>query len=214
VLNIDSIFFDVDGTLLDARQDIVNAANYALRQMNLPEKTFDEIVSYVGTGVSDLVGKSIGKKDDSLVRRGVELYSDYYVKHPADNAKLYPNAKEILGYFKDKQKFILTNRYSKFADVVLRSLGIREYFKEIVGGDDENCIKPSACVLDPVISRFAIEKSKAIIVGDMTVDIMTGNNSGIKTCWIRHGLGKAEEVEPLKPSFVIDDLLELKKIIR
>jgi phosphoglycolate phosphatase len=213
VLNIDSIFFDIDGTLLDARKDIVNALNYALAEMGLPQKSFDEIVSYIGTGVSDLVEKSVGNNDKALVQRGVELYGDYYVKHPADSAKLYPHAEEILEYFKNKQKFILTNRYAKFADVVLRSLGIREYFKDIVGGDDENCIKPSACVLDPVIAKFNIEKSKAIIVGDMTIDIMTGNNAGIKTCWIKHGLGKAEEVKPLRPSFIIDDLLELKNII-
>ncbi|MDD5428168.1 MAG: HAD-IA family hydrolase [Candidatus Omnitrophica bacterium] len=213
MLNVDSIFFDIDGTLIDARSDIVNAMNYALAQLGLAQKSFDEIVSYVGTGVSDLVAKSIGIDDSALIEKGVDLYSGYYMKHPADSAKLYPHAGEVLDYFKNKKKFILTNRYSKFADAVLRSLGIREYFDDIVGGDDEGCIKPSACVLDPVIAKFKIEKSKSIIVGDMAIDIMTGNNSGIKTCWIRHGLGKPEEVEPLRPDFIIDDLIELKKII-
>ncbi|MDD5135839.1 MAG: HAD-IA family hydrolase [Candidatus Omnitrophica bacterium] len=210
---IDSIFFDIDGTLIDARQDIVTAMNYALRQMGFPEKPFDEIVSYVGTGVTYLIAKSLGSEKADLVERGVELYTNYYIAHPADKATLYPHAREILEHFKKKRKIILTNRYTRFAEPVLNALDIRGYFEDIVGGDDEKCLKPSACVLEPVVSRLRIDKSRSLIIGDMAVDIMTGKNSGIKTCWIRHGLGKDEDVRPLDPDFIIDDLIELKGII-
>ncbi|MFA5142656.1 MAG: HAD-IA family hydrolase [Candidatus Omnitrophota bacterium] len=211
---IDSIFFDIDGTLIDARGDIVTAMNYALREMGFPEKPFEEIISYVGTGVTYLISKSLGSDDDSLVAKGVELYAGYYVAHPADKASLFPHAREILEHFKKKRKIILTNRYTNFAEPVLNALGIRGYFEDIVGGDDENCLKPSACVLDPIVSKLHIDRSKSLIVGDMAIDIMTGKNSGIKTCWVRHGLGKAEDVQPLKPDFVISDLMELINIIR
>ena len=211
---IDSIFFDIDGTLIDARSDIVTAMNYALREIGFPEKPFEEIVSYVGTGVTYLISKSLDSDDDRLIERGVELYTSYYIAHPADKATLYPHARGILEHFKKKRKIILTNRYTRFAEPVLNALGIRGYFEDIVGGDDENCLKPSACVLDPVVSRLHIDKSKSLIVGDMAIDIMTGKNSGIKTCWVRHGLGKAEDVQPLNPDFTIDDLIELKGIIK
>ena len=128
MLNIDAIFFDVDGTLVDARSDIVDAINYLLRQMGFPEKSFDEIVSYIGTGVKDLVSRSLGSGDITLVEKGIGIYDSYYMEHPADKARLYPHAKETLEYFRDKRKFILTNRYARFADSVLKALGIREYF--------------------------------------------------------------------------------------
>jgi HAD superfamily hydrolase (TIGR01549 family) len=134
--------------------------------------------------------------------------------HPADEARLYPHAVEILEYLKPRRLFVITNRYVSFADAVLNGLGIRGYFEEVVGGDDESCLKPSACVIDGVASRFDIDKSAAIIVGDMDVDIMAGKNSGIATCWVTHGLGKIEDIKHLKPDFIIEDLIELKEIIR
>ena len=76
------------------------------------------------------------------------------------------------------------------------------------------CLKPSACVLDKVGPRPKIDKAKSIIVGDMAIDIMTGKNSGIRTCWVTYGLGSAEEVRPLKPDYIVDDMIELKGIIK
>ena len=75
-------------------------------------------------------------------------------------------------------------------------------------------MKPSACVLDTALPKLKVDKARSIIVGDMAIDIMTGKNSGIKTCWVTYGLGKAEDVEPLKPDYAIDDLIELEKIIQ
>ena len=214
MIDVDFIFFDIDGTLIDARKDIVNAMNYALKSMSFPEKSFDEIVSYVGTGVKDLIAKSLGSDDRKLVDRGAQIYGDYYVEHPADEAFLYPNAVEVLEHFKNKKKFILTNRYAIFADAVLKALKVRKYFEYIIGGDDEDCLKPVACVLNPCIEKFSVDKAKAIIVGDMDIDVETGKNAGIKTCWITHGLGKSKDVKALNPDFIIDDLIELKNLVR
>jgi len=213
MMSVDVIFFDLDGTLVDARSDIVRAANRTLRALGRKERSFEEIVSYIGTGVSDLIAKSLNTKDTSVIKKGVEIYSGYILEHPADEARLYPHVKETLEFFKDKRKFILTNRYAKFADAVLKALGIYGYFEGTIGGDDEDCIKPSACLMDSILPKIGVDRKRALIVGDMTIDIETGKNSGIKTCWVTYGLGKREDVEPLKPDFIIDDLSELKNIV-
>jgi len=149
-----------------------------------------------------------------MADKAIGIFSGYYAAHSADESALYPHVKETLEYFKAKKKYIITNRYTKLAEITLRRLGIRDYFENIFGGDDENCLKPSACVLDSIIAKIDIDKSKSLMVGDMAIDVMTGKNFGIKTCWVRHGLGKAADVEPLKPDFIIDDMSELKAIIR
>lgn len=213
-IKIDNIFFDVDGTLVDAKTDIVNAVNFALRSLGLKAKPFDEIVSYIGTGVRDLILKSIGSARKDLIDKGVEIFSQRYVAHPTDKARLYPHAKEVLEYFNDKRKFVITNRYKKFAEITLKNLGIIKYFEEIIGGDDENCLKPSRCVLDGLSRRLKIDKEKAIIVGDMAIDIETGKNTGIKTCWVTYGLNSLEDLKGMKPDYIIDDLIELKAIIQ
>lgn len=213
MIEINHIFFDVDGTLVDSRKDIVKSINYALRKLGVKEKPFESIVSYIGTGVKDLALKSLGPGKESLADEAVRIFSEYYVAHSADEASLYPHIEETLQYFKNKKKYILTNRYSRFADATLKGLGIRHYFEDIIGGDDENCLKPSACVMDNLADRIKFDKKSSIIVGDMDIDIMMGKNSGIKTCWVTYGLGKKKDMESLKPDYVIDDIVELKKII-
>ncbi len=211
--SIDTIFFDVDGTLVDASGDIANAMNHALRVMGLPELPKEAIISHVGSGVKDLIRKSLGSDDKALIEKGTRLYSDHYIAHAADETVLYPHAVDILEYLKDKRKIILTNRYALFADVALQGLGIRGYFEEIIGGDDENCLKPSACIIDRAAKRLGINKNISLIVGDMDVDVMTGKNAGVKTCWVTYGLGRVEDVAPLKPDYIIEDLMELKEIV-
>ncbi|MBU0604735.1 MAG: HAD-IA family hydrolase [Candidatus Omnitrophica bacterium] len=210
----DTIFFDVDGTLVDATSDIANAMNHALRVLGLGELPKEEIVSHIGLGVKDLIRNSLGTDDQAIIEKGTRLYSDHYVAHAADETVLYPHAIDILNYLKDKRKFILTNRYAAFADVALRGLGIRDYFEEIIGGDDENCLKPMACVVDRAAGKFGIDKKTALIVGDMDVDVMTGKNAGVAVCWVTYGLGRMEDVRRLKPEYMIDDLIELKGIIK
>ena len=212
--SFDIIFFDVDGTLVDATTDIANAMNHALRVLALPELPKEAIVSHIGNGVKDLIRNSLGTDDEAIIERGTKLYGDHYIAHAADETVLYPHAVDILEYLKDRRKFILTNRYASFADAALRGLGIRNYFEAIIGGDDENCIKPSACVMKRAVKQFGIDKSKSLIVGDMDIDVMTGKNAGIEVCWVTYGLGKIEEVGPLKPEYIIDDLIELKEIVK
>lgn len=214
MVDIDTIFFDVDGTLVDATRDISAAMNRALVEMGLPEKSHSEIVSYIGTGVRYLVTNSIGRDDEALIDRGVRLYSEYYIRHPADHTIIYPNVVSTLDYFNKKKKYILTNRYSQFADAMLRAIGLRHFFLGIIGGDDETCLKPSACVFDRPEHKLELDRGRTMIVGDMDVDVETGKNAGIKTCWVSYGLGKRGEVEKLKPDYIIDDMGELKKIIK
>lgn len=209
-----TIFFDVDGTLVDATRDIANAMNHALKTMGYEALPTDIITSYIGHGVSDLVRKSLRTDDEALVERGTQLYTDHYIAHAADETTLYPHAVEILEYLKDKRKFILTNRYVSFAEVALKGLGIADYFEEIIGGDDESCIKPMACIVDRAASMFGIDREGSLIVGDMDVDVMTGKNAKVATCWVTHGLGRPDDVLKLKPDYVINDLLELKDIIK
>jgi phosphoglycolate phosphatase len=212
-MRADAIFFDVDGTLVDSREGIAAAMNHVLRELGRKQKPVWLIASYVGTGVRDLVDKSLDDGKSALVEKAVSLFSDYYLKHPTDRSRLYPHVKETLEYFKRKRKFIVTNRYEKFAEATLKGFGIRKYFEAIIGGDDENCLKPSACILDSILIKSKLAKDRVIIVGDMTIDVETGRNSGVKTCWVTYGLGKRKDVEPMKPDYIIDDMAELKSII-
>lgn len=210
---IDLIIFDLDGTLVDSRDDIANAVNFTLKKIGLKEKSISEISSYIGTGIEDLIGKSLGNKQEVLLTRALSVFEKYYRKHSADNSVLYPNVKEILEYFKNKRKVIVTNRNYEFALIALNKLGIYDYFENVVGGDDVGCMKPSSCPLDISMNRLNTNKEEAIIVGDMDIDIVAGKKAGIITCGVTYGIGKKEDIIKAKPDFIIDDIINLKNII-
>ena len=211
--DINILIFDIDGTLVDGRKDIVRAVNFTLSTLGLKQKTFESIVSYIGTGVIDLIKKSLGEENLALTDKGLDIFRKYYLQHCADESVLYPHVKEALDYFKDKKMIILTNRHIKSAKILLNHLKIKNYFEQIIGADDEKCKKPSPCPINNISSQFNIRKEKIIIIGDMDIDILTGKNAGIKTCWVTYGLGKKEDVQKLRPNYIINNLLELKDVI-
>ena len=75
-------------------------------------------------------------------------------------------------------------------------------------------MKPSTCVVDRIVRDIKILHKDAMIVGDMDIDVLTGKNSGMKTCWVSYGLGKRESINGLKPDYIIGDMAELKGIIQ
>lgn len=209
----ESVFFDVDGTLVDARLDIAGAMNRVSKTLGRPEKSVEEITSYIGTGVKYLIRKSLDSDDALLIDKATALYESEYLKHPADHARLYPGVVPTLEALSVKRKFILTNRYAHLASALLEKLGILKYFEDVFGGDDESCIKPSACVFKKILPGLGLDRRGALIVGDMAVDVLAGKNSRVKTCWVTYGLGKKEEVLRLKPDYVINNIAELVNIV-
>jgi HAD superfamily hydrolase (TIGR01509 family) len=209
---LETVIFDLDGTLLDGRGDIANAASFTLKTLNLPDKNREEIVGAMGGGPEEFIKKLLDKDDEEMISKAVTIFTGYFIRHPAEEAQLYPNVLEALEYLKRKRKFVVTNRSKNMTEATLRALGIAHYFEDIVGAVN-SCRKPSACPLDHLTNAFNIGKEKALLVGDMDVDVQSGKNAGIKTCWVSYGLGKWETVESLQPDYTIDDMIELTKII-
>lgn len=211
---IDAIFFDLDGTLVDSREDIVRAVNYTLKEAGLPDKTHHEIISYVGTGVKDLIIKSLGDKDREEADRYVSVFAEYFREHHSDNSRLYPNVKDILELYKKKKLVVVTNRRVEMTAGTLEKLGIDKYFDKVIGADDENCRKPEACPVNKALSGVAAEAGSSLMVGDMVFDISAGKAAGILTCAVTYGLGKRRDLEEAGPDYLIDDMAELKAIIK
>jgi HAD superfamily hydrolase (TIGR01549 family) len=207
------IIFDLDGTLVDSKKDIANSVNFTLRSLGLEEKDDSLISSYVGRGIEDLIKKSLGEKNSAYFSKALDIFIDYIKKHAVDNTVLYPGVRDILEYFKDKKKVIITNRKYEIADIVLKGVGISGYFNEVIGGDDLDCMKPNSCPLDKVIQRFNIAKTAAAIVGDMDIDVLTGKSAGVLTCAVTYGIGKRADIIKAKPDYIIDNIIDLKNII-
>ena len=206
------IMFDLDGTLVDSVKDITGAINFTLRKVGLSGKSEEEVVSYVGNGGYHSLKKALGE-NKCLFEKAIPIFRDYYGKHCADNARLYMGVREILEYYKQKKKVVITNKDLEFSFSVLKAAGIFDCFDDVIGGDDKLCRKPSPCPLNRTMQKFDAAGEESIMVGDMEIDILAGKRANVLTCGVTYGMGGRSGVIAAGPDFVIDKIVELKELI-
>ncbi|MBD3245626.1 MAG: HAD hydrolase-like protein [Candidatus Omnitrophica bacterium] len=208
----DMLIFDLDGTLVDSREHITHAVNEMLRDLDLPQRSFDEVVAVIGTGVRDLVYQCAGQRKE-VVDRGVELFTNHYRRN-LEEMKVFSGVEDVLEHFREKVLLVTTNARKEMAEAVLKAVHLDTYFLHIVGGDDDRCLKPDACPVDRARELFRVPPSRAVFIGDMDVDILAGKRAGLITCGVTYGVGDLQSLRKAGPDFLIDRIVELKKIIR
>lgn len=210
---IELIIFDLDGTLIDSKIDLANSVNHALDELNVPEKDTSLIAKYIGGGITNLMKLSLGRDNESELKRAVEIFKTHYGKHLTDNTVLYPHIEEALDYFSKKHKVVITNKTSDYTKAILKKLGVIDRFDIILGAEDVEKRKPSPYPIKKVINILNVSNKKTIIVGDMATDIAAGRNADICTCGVTYGLGAREDLLNAGPDFLINDIRELERII-
>src|ERR1700747_2935041 len=96
--SIKLVIFDLDGTLIDSRLDLVHSVNAALRHIDRPELPEEVIASYVGDGAPVLIQRALGGEavDEALIRQGLEFFLSYYREHKLDHTTVYAGIRQAL----------------------------------------------------------------------------------------------------------------------
>lgn len=209
---VDLIIFDFDGTLVSTGSDLIAAVNYTLKQLGFVPRQDDEIISFVGDGVKELIDRSLGNDHLALYPEAIKIFSSYYGEHFLDKTVLYPGAQEILEHFQQKKKVILTNKRHHFTLAISRGLGIEKYFVEIIGDGSFPYRKPDKRLVDYLLSKYNLEKEKVVIIGDGINDIKLAKNSGIVSCAFLNGLGKPVDLLAASADYYCENLSELSSL--
>ena len=206
------ILYDLDGTLIDSRQDIADAVNWTLQKMGFRELPIERVSSFVGNGVTNLMRQALeigAKETRGTLERSIKLFRRRYGEHLLDETHLYPSVRKVLEFFKDRKQAVFTNKPEDFSLKILRGLAIDSYFFRIVGGDQGFPKKPSPEAVLALLGQAGVSSEEALLIGDSATDIETGRNAGLKTLAVTYGFGSREEIETSKPDFILNDLEEL-----
>jgi phosphoglycolate phosphatase len=209
---IDLLMIDFDGTIADSLPAAIASVQAMLRELDYPEKSTAEIGRHIGPGERSLVEGAIGSRDKRLADQAQAVY----YKHNLENIKavqLYPHVKEFLETYKDKIKVVISNKRDEFIKLILERQQIAGYFAEIKGGDSSLCLKPDPCTINEILKKYGVAADQAIYIGDMTIDVETGKNAGVRTCAVTYGFHDATVLKQAGPDFLVDDLLELRTYI-
>ena len=93
---IDLMIFDFDGTLASTGDDLVWGRNYTLNKLKLEEKPKEDIICFVGDGISKLLERVLGENSVKFHKEAMRIFVDFYGKHLLDNTELYPHVEEVL----------------------------------------------------------------------------------------------------------------------
>lgn len=209
---IKAILFDLDGTLIDSVTDLANSVNYTLAKLSLPLHTTAEIKSFVGDGVQKLIKRSLGQNHMEKFEAAFAIFMEYYSLHCRDTTVLYPGVAEVLpGLAEHYSLGVLTNKSFKFSVMILQSLGIDSYFREVVGGDSLVTRKPDPAGIFFLAHKWRLDPGKhMVMVGDHATDIEVGKRAGCKTVFIEGGIG---EKRGLTPDLVMQSMAELPNLL-
>jgi len=206
------VIFDLDGTLIDAYKAIASSFNYVMRCFGLPSQSAECIRKTVGWGDSNLL-KSFLNKDD--LKNGLCLYRRHHQASLTRQARLYPGARKLLEYLKDKgyKLAVASNRPTRFSLIILRALKLRSYFDYVLCADKLKRGKPHPQILNLIIKRFGFKPAQAIYVGDMVIDLLAGQRAGVRTILVSTGSSSRGEIAKHTPYLSIKRVRDLQKIL-
>ncbi len=186
--------FDLDGTLIDSRQDLADAANAMLARQHLPPLPVTDIVGMVGEGARVLVTRVLARAGAPVdVDRALETFLGEYDIRLAVHTREYDGVSALLAALRDAgcRLSVLTNKPQQATDRVLEALGLRAWFTDILGGDTAHGRKPEPEGLRFLVARAGIGSHETLMVGDSWVDARTAAAAGIDACLVGYGFGYA-----------------------
>jgi len=216
---IQLVIFDLDGTLIDSRLDLVHSVNAALRHIGRAELPEDVIASYVGDGAPILIQRALGGEaaDESLVRKGLEFFLSYYREHKLDHTTVYPGVAEALATIQNSQNgaprkmAVLSNKPVVPSRAIVEALGLGPFFSQVYGGNSFPTKKPDPEGVRTLLDENAVRPDQAVIVGDSHTDIRTGRNAGLHTIGVTYGLAP-HTLEDEPPDVLVDSPHEVADV--
>ena len=189
-LKVKGLVFDLDGTLIDSKMDLVNSVNATLREMKREALPTDVVASYVGSGAPVLIRRSLGgSPSEEELKRALAFFLVHYEEHKLEHTRLYPGVAETLAELKSLPMSVLTNKPEKISVRILEGLGVAQYFRSIYGGNSFETKKPDPAGAKQILSEFGLHASEAAMVGDSEVDVQTARNAGMASVIVNFGFG-------------------------
>ena len=220
------VIFDLDGTLIDSRLDLVHSVNATLRHFERPELPDEVVASYVGDGAPMLIRRALGDPTDEVFfKQALEFFLSYYHEHKLDHTTVYAGIPEALRQIQSdgvsqkganrkdatRKMAVLSNKPVRPSRAIVEALGLAEFFIHVYGGNSFETKKPDPLGVRTLLKETGTAPEYALIVGDSSIDVLTGRNAGIATCGVTYGFAPHTLCE-VQPDVVVESPSELEEL--
>ena len=188
--SIRALIFDLDGTLIDSKRDLIRSVNAMLEEMGREALEEETISGYIGHGAPRLMAKALGNGASEEEReRALKFFLAYYEEHKMDSTCAYPGVSEALDGLGEFSMAVLTNKPVRVSGRILEQLGLAKYFRVVYGGNSFETKKPDPQGARQILEELGARPGEAILIGDSEVDVQTARNAGTLAVAVNYGFG-------------------------
>ena len=217
-MKYDIVIFDLDGTLLNTIGDLAAAVDYVMRSRQLPEHTDAEYRQMVGGGIKRLVERALPQElaaDEAYVEECVAQFRRYYVDNIDRHTIPYEGMAELLRALRKRgvAVAVASNKFQHGTERLVAKFFGDIDFIAVEGNREGMPLKPDPKVVDNILAKAGVERSRAIMVGDSGIDIRTAAAASIASVGVAWGFRYAEELYEAGATTVVTTAAELSDIL-
>ncbi len=196
---VTGVVFDLDGTLVDSREDLATAVNRLRRDLDLPTLPLPEVVAKVGGGARELVRRSLPPATtDEVLSAALARFLVHYDQVCLDVTRPYPGIEALLAGLAPRLPLaVLTNKPEALSLKVLKGLGLAPAFQAVVGGDTLTVKKPDPQGLLWLAELLGCPPASLVLVGDSPIDFATAQAAGSRAILVEWGFTAPERLAEL-----------------
>lgn len=209
------ILFDLDGTLTDSQDGIMNSILYCLDSYGIKVEERAQLKRWLGPPLRDSLMKYYGF-DKETALEGVKKYREYFDRKGFGENRVYDGIEQMLMRLKDggHSLMIATSKPENAAVRIAKHFDIAKYFDFIGGATESDERVQKADVIRYVLDTNRIEDlSQVIMVGDREHDVHGALANQLEVVGVRYGYSAPEELEAAGATYVVDTVSELESLL-
>src|SRR5213082_3402093 len=188
--SVRALIFDLDGTLIDSKQDLIRSVNAMLAEMGREPLHEDTVSSYIGHGAPRLVARALGNgATEEECERAMKFFLAHYEEHKLDSTRAYAGVAEALEGLREFPMAVLTNKPVRVSRRILEGLELAKYFRTVYGGNSFATKKPDPLGARKIVEELGATAGETMMVGDSEVDVQTARNAGTLVAAVNYGFG-------------------------
>lgn len=209
---VNTILFDLDGTLLDTNDLIIQSFMHVLKVAKLPSLTKEQIIPQMGRTLVEQLQLFSGQQE---VTELISVYRDFNIKYHDELIREFPYVKEAISelHRMGVKLAIVTTKMRKTSLMGLSICGIAPYFKTIITLEDVVHPKPHPEPVQKALQALGSDPSQAMMVGDSPFDIESANRAGVTSVGVEWSLKGREGLKPSHPKHMISDIRDLYEMV-
>ncbi|HEM5272914.1 TPA: HAD family hydrolase [Streptococcus suis] len=209
-----TILFDLDGTLTDSGQGILNSVAYALEKMGIEEPDIANLNRFIGPPLYESFSRFYQLSPEDT-QSAVDAFRVYFKEKGMFENQLYPGIIPLLEELRTAGKtlVIATSKPEIFAKQILEHFGIAHYFDVIAGASLDSSRISKADVIGYAINQLEAFPNNAVMIGDREHDIEGARMHQLPAIGVLYGYGNKQEFEKAGATMIVETVQDLKRVL-